>query len=91
MIPVLPGSTRIRDKNLFLVDGYPMIFFYVVRACQDSGMFNEIYIYSENTIFGRIPEMLGVMVNSRNPKSGGSVCTKSNKLLRMQGDSLPDS
>ena len=54
LIPVLLGSTRIPDKNLLLVDGYPMAF-YVARACQKAGAFDEIYLNSEHDIVEKNP------------------------------------
>jgi CMP-N-acetylneuraminic acid synthetase/quercetin dioxygenase-like cupin family protein len=78
LIPILLGSSRIPDKNLVLVDGYPMVF-YAVRACQQSGVFDEIYINSEHEIFEPIARMLDVKFYQRRPESGGSMCTMSNK------------
>lgn len=84
LIPVLLGSTRIRDKNLILVDGYPMVF-YVARACQQSGAFDEIYINSEHEIFEKIAKMLGVKFYGRKPDRGGSACQMSNKSRQCTG------
>ncbi len=84
LIPVLLGSTRIPDKNLLLVDGYPMAF-YVARACQESGIFDEIYINSEHKIFEKIAEVLGVKFYRRSPERGGSACTMSNKSRQCAG------
>jgi CMP-N-acetylneuraminic acid synthetase/quercetin dioxygenase-like cupin family protein len=83
MIPVLLGSTRIPGKNLILVDGHPLIS-YVVRACQESGMFDEIYINSENELFRQIAQMLGVSFYQRQPQRGGSACEMSNKSRQCQ-------
>lgn len=83
-IPILLGSTRIPDKNLILVDGYPMIF-YVVRACQESSVFDEIYINSEHEIFEKIAGMLGVKFYRRQPERGGSACTMRNKSRQCAG------
>ena len=49
LIPILLGSTRIPDKNLLMVDGYPMVY-YVTRACKEAGIFDEIYLNSEHDI-----------------------------------------
>lgn len=84
LIPVLLGSTRIVDKNLLMVDGYPMVF-YVVRACQQSGVFEEIYINSEHAIFEEIAKMLDVRFYQRKPERGGSACTMSNKSRQCAG------
>lgn len=77
-IPMLLGSTRIPDKNLILVDGYPMAF-YVAKACKESGAFDEIYINSEHDIGQRFADMLGVKFYRRDAARGGSACTMRNK------------
>ena len=59
MIPVLLGSTRVPNKNLILVDGYPLIF-YVVNAIKKANIFDEIYINSEHEEFEKISKMLKV-------------------------------
>ena len=78
MIPVLLGSTRIPDKNMLLVDGYPLVF-YVASACQQAGIFDEIYINSEHEEFHRIADMLEVNFYPRKAQRGGSACTMANK------------
>ena len=78
LIPILLGSTRIPDKNLALVDGYPMVF-YVARACKQANMFDEIYINSEHKVFERVAAMLGVKFYHREPSHGGSACTMTSK------------
>lgn len=85
MIPILLGSTRIPDKNLLLVDGHPMAF-YVVRACQKSGVFDEIYLSSEHAIVEKMAQMLGVQFYPRKPEHGGSACTMSNKSRQCKGE-----
>ena len=55
VIPIALGSKRIPDKNLVLVDGFPMVH-YVVKACKESKVFDEIYINSEHSIFENIAE-----------------------------------
>ena len=84
MIPALLGSTRILDKNLLLVDGYPLIY-YVVKACKKAGIFDEIYINSEHESFRRIADMLEVKFYPREPQHGGSACTLANKSFDCEG------
>ena len=85
LIPILLGSTRIPDKNLLLVDGYPMVF-YVVRACKQANVFDEIYINSEHKSFERIAGMLDVKFYHRDPSHGGSACTMMSKSRQCAGD-----
>ncbi len=78
VIPLLLGSTRIPDKNLILVNGYPMAF-YVAAACKASGAFDEIYINSENQVFEEYARQLGVKFYKRPAERGGSRCKMVNK------------
>jgi len=85
VIPILLGSTRIPDKNLLMVDGYPMVF-YVAEACKRAGVFDEIYLNSEHESFRRVADMLGCRFFKRNPQHGGSACTMKNKSRTCTGD-----
>lgn len=84
MIPALLGSTRIKDKNIFLVNGYPMMF-YVVKAAKESKYADNIYINAEDKIFKRMAEMLNVEFYQRKPDKGGSECTMKNKSRDCSG------
>ncbi len=85
LIPALLGSTRIPDKNLLLVDGEPMAW-YVARACQQAGVFDEIYLNSEHEVFGRMAKMLGVKFYQRSSSRGGSACTMRNISRQCGGE-----
>jgi CMP-N-acetylneuraminic acid synthetase/mannose-6-phosphate isomerase-like protein (cupin superfamily) len=85
MIPMALGSTRIKDKNLLLVDGWPMCY-YVVRACQKAGVFDEIYINSEHDIFRRYANDLGVNFYKRPAECGGSNCTMESNSRKCDGE-----
>ena len=78
MIPLLLGSTRVKDKNLLLVNGQPLAY-YVIKACKDSGAFDEIYLNSEHKIFERFAKDFGVKFYERSTKRGGSNCEMKNK------------
>lgn len=77
LIPALLNSTRVPNKNLILVDGFPLIY-YVVKSCKESGAFDEIYINSDDLIFKQIAEQLGVKFYHRKETNGGSTCTMVN-------------
>ena len=53
MIPARLGSTRVKNKNLRLIDGIPLIQ-YAVNAAKESQLINELYINSEADIFEEI-------------------------------------
>ena len=47
MIPARIGSTRLKMKNLALINGKPLIY-YAIQAAKDSGVFDKIVLNSEN-------------------------------------------
>ena len=55
MIPARLGSTRVKNKNLRLINGIPLIQ-YVINEAKDSELLDEIYINSEAEIFDQIAE-----------------------------------
>ncbi|OGQ47356.1 MAG: hypothetical protein A3H42_01675 [Deltaproteobacteria bacterium RIFCSPLOWO2_02_FULL_46_8] len=85
MIPMLLRSTRVPDKNLLYVDGHLLVS-YVVRACQQAEIFDEIYLNSEHLVFSKIAEMLGVQFYHRKPENGGSACEMTNKSRQCSKD-----
>jgi len=64
MIPVRLGSTRVKNKNLRLIDGKPLVQ-YIVDAANESEKLDDIYINSESSIFEGIAEQLGVKFYKR--------------------------
>ena len=74
MIPARLGSKRVKNKNLRLINGKPLIS-YVVSSAIDSNVFDEIYINSESDIFKRIADDLGVKFYKRSPDLSTDVAT----------------
>ena len=60
--------------------------FYVAHACRESGVFDEIYISSEHSIFEKMAATLGVEFYKRSPERGGSTCRMKNKSRQCDGD-----
>jgi len=85
IIPALLNSKRVHNKNLILVDGFPLIY-YVVNSCKKSGAFDEIYISSDDYIFKKMASDLGVNFYKRSPENGGSKCTMSNSSKKCKGE-----
>ncbi|MFA5316102.1 MAG: cupin domain-containing protein [Dehalococcoidales bacterium] len=84
MIPLLLGSTRIKDKNLLLVNGRPLPE-YVIEACKEADVFDEIYINSEHEVFREIADKHGIRFFLRAPENGGSACRIKSKSSDCQG------
>jgi CMP-N-acetylneuraminic acid synthetase/mannose-6-phosphate isomerase-like protein (cupin superfamily) len=53
MIPARLGSKRVKNKNLRMIDGIPLIQ-YIVNAAKESSILDEVYINSESTQFESI-------------------------------------
>ncbi len=53
MIPARLGSKRVRNKNLRLINGLPLIQ-YAINAAKESKFINELYINSEADVFKEI-------------------------------------
>ena len=74
MIPARMGSTRVKNKNLRLIDGIPLIQ-YIVNAARDSKLLDEIYINSESTKFSGIAEKSGVKFYQRSEELSSDAAT----------------
>lgn len=79
MIPARIGSTRLKMKNLALLDGKPLIS-YAIEAAKESGVFNKIVINSDHTIFSKIAKRHNVEFYLRPPELGSST-TKSDDVV----------
>jgi CMP-N-acetylneuraminic acid synthetase/quercetin dioxygenase-like cupin family protein len=53
MIPARMGSKRVKNKNLRMIDGIPLIQ-YIINAAKNSSILDEIYINSESKQFESI-------------------------------------
>ncbi len=79
MIPARIGSTRLKMKNLALINGKPLIY-YAVEAAKTSGVFNKIVLNSDNEIFADIAKRYDVEFYQR-PRELGSSTTKSDTVV----------
>ncbi len=71
MIPARIGSTRLKMKNLALINNKPLIS-YSIRAAQDSGVFERVVINSDHEIFAKIAKRYGAEFYHRPRELGGS-------------------
>lgn len=79
MIPARIGSTRLKMKNLALIDGKPLIY-YTIEAAKTSGVFKKIVLNSDNEIFAEIARRYDVEFYQR-PAELGSSTTKSDTVV----------
>lgn len=59
IIPARAGSKRLKDKNIFLLYGKPL-FVWSYLAAKKSGLFNKIYVSTENDIYIKLCEENGI-------------------------------
>jgi len=79
MIPARIGSTRLKLKNLALINGKPLIS-YSVLAAKQSGIFDRIVINSDSEVFHPIADEYGVEFYKR-PVHLGCSTTKSDDVV----------
>lgn len=74
MTPVRLGSKRIKNKNLRLLAGKPLVA-HAVEKCKQAEIFDEIYINSESEIFKPIADEYGVKFYKRPIELAGDKAT----------------
>lgn len=53
IIPLRSGSKSIKDKNIKLLNKYPLAF-YAIRACLESSLFNDVVVASDSLEYEKI-------------------------------------
>jgi len=66
-IPARLGSKRVKNKNLRLINGKPLIS-YAINAAKKSKKLSEIYINSESEQIGSVAKKYGVKFYKRKPE-----------------------
>jgi len=79
MIPARYGSTRLKMKNLALINNKPMIN-YSIQAAVNSNVFDKVIVNSEHTVFKNIADRYGVDFYHR-PNTLGSSEAKSDSVV----------
>jgi CMP-N-acetylneuraminic acid synthetase len=77
MIPARIGSTRLKMKNLALINGKPLIS-YAIEAAKISGVFSKIVVNADSKIFADIARHYGVDFYLRPPEIGTSTTNSDN-------------
>jgi len=66
MIPARMGSTRVKDKNIRLLDSKPLVQ-HIIDSAKSSSMLDDIYLNSESEIFRGIANDNGINFYKRSP------------------------
>lgn len=74
MIPARMGSQRLKKKNLLPLDGIPLIV-RAIQKCKQAGVFDEIWVNSENEEFGPIAAAEAVNFYQRPQHLGNNQAT----------------
>jgi len=74
MIPARMGSQRLAKKNLRELGGVPLIT-RAIRKSKDAGAFDEVWVNSEDDIFGEIAAEEGVQFHKRPAELANNVAT----------------
>ena len=67
LIPARSGSKRIKDKNIKLLNGHPLIA-YTIRAAIDSKIFDKVVCVTDSKKYKKIAEKYGAVVPCLRPK-----------------------
>ena len=63
-IPARLGSQRVKQKNLRLIEGEPMIA-YAIKACKNVSSISEVYVNTESDLIGQVALDYGVKYYKR--------------------------
>lgn len=74
MIPARMGSQRLAKKNLRELGGVPLIT-RAIRKSKDAGVFDEVWVNSEDDIFGEIAAEEGTQFHKRPAELANNVAT----------------
>lgn len=74
MIPARFGSQRLKHKNLRELGGISLIV-RAIRKCQASGVFDEVWVNSEHSVFGDIAHSEGAQFHRRPEVLGNNQAT----------------
>lgn len=74
LIPARMGSQRLRQKNLQLLRGEPLIV-HAIRKCVAAACFDEVWVNSEHDAFERIARAEGVGFHRRPPQLASDTAT----------------
>jgi len=79
MVPGRIGSTRLKMKNLVLLNGKPLMS-YAIEAAKASHVFDRVIVNADHTAFGQLAARHGVEFYLR-PAELGSSTTKSDSVI----------
>ena len=70
IIPARGGSKRLKRKNIYPVNGMPMIY-YAIQACKKSNYKIDVWVSTEDEEISSVAKRFGAKVHNRNPLLAG--------------------
>ena len=67
LIPARAGSKRVEHKNIYRLNGHPLIA-YTISAAIDSGIFEKVFVSTESSEYAEISKHYGASVEYLRPK-----------------------
>ena len=68
LIPARSGSVRIPDKNIYNVNGHPLLA-YSINSALNSGIFEDVVVCTDSSKYAEIASYYGAKVPSLRPPS----------------------
>lgn len=85
MVPARIGSQRLKQKNLRELGGLPLIT-RAIRKCRAAGVFDEIWVNSEHSVFAEIAAHEGVRFHQRPEHLGSNAATSEQYVAEFLGE-----
>ena len=67
VIPARSGSKGLKDKNILDLNGMPVLA-YSIKACEESGLFEDVYVATDSEEYAEIAKKYGGKVPFLEPK-----------------------
>jgi CMP-N-acetylneuraminic acid synthetase len=81
IIPARSGSTRLRDKNIKLLNGHPLMA-YTISAALNSNIFDKVIVSTDSIKYSLIAQKYGADVDFLRPLSLSTEASSSIDLIR---------
>jgi CMP-N,N'-diacetyllegionaminic acid synthase len=90
VIPARAGSKRLRNKNLLPLGGVPMIA-HTITAALDSGIFDKVYVSTENHEIARVARTYGATLTGLRPDKLADDMTTTTEVALHLLEQVPES
>jgi len=71
LIPARSGSQRVKDKNIYLLEGHPLLA-YAIRSAIDSNIFNAVHVCTDSALYSDIATKYGALCPILRPNETAS-------------------